>query len=215
MIDAFVYVHITGGAASILAGFVALFARKGEGLHRTAGGAFFVAMFLMCASAFVAAVARGQTINIHVSVTTLYLVATAWATVQRRDGQIGRFEAVALLAALAIGASAVLTAASEAASAPFLYAIAVLTGLSAVFDFSVIIRRGVAGAQRIARHLWRMTFALFVATGSYFLGQPKFVPAVLTQTGLNVVPVIVVIAMLVFWLVRVLLTRWHRSAPAT
>jgi uncharacterized membrane protein len=46
--DALVYLHITAGTFSILAGFVALSARKGERLHRAAGNVFFTAMLIMC-----------------------------------------------------------------------------------------------------------------------------------------------------------------------
>ena len=31
-------------------------------------------------------------------------------------------------------------------------------------------------ARRLARYLWRMCFGLFIASGSFFLGQMKFLP---------------------------------------
>ena len=37
-------------------------------------------------------------------------------------------------------------------------------------------RRSCPAAQRIARHLWRMCFAFFIATGSFFLGQQDILP---------------------------------------
>jgi hypothetical protein len=36
---------------------------------------------------------------------------------------------------------------------------------------------GLRGAKRLARHLWRMRFGLFIASGSFFFGQAKFLRA--------------------------------------
>ena len=57
-----------------------------------------------------------------------------------------------------------------------------------------------------------MCFALFIATGSFFLGQAKVIP-----TPLRIFPVLTVLAMLplvfmVYWLVR-LRKRHQKSTP--
>jgi len=89
--------------------------------------------------------------------------------------------------------------------------------LAAALDLRMITRGGVVGAQRLARHLWRMCTALFIAVMSFFLGQSQVFPYAVRTSGLLAVPGIVVATLLVFWLVRVLFTRKYRSAtpPAT
>ena len=52
------------------------------------------------------------------------------------------------------------------------YVFAVVALIAAASDFSMIHRGGLAGAPRIARHLWRMCLALFIAWGSA-AGQPR------------------------------------------
>jgi len=42
--------------------------------------------------------------------------------------------------------------------------------LAAAGDVRMLVRGGVFGPKRIARHLWRMCFGLFIAAGSFFLG---------------------------------------------
>jgi uncharacterized membrane protein len=210
--DALIYVHITAGTAAILAGFTALFARKGESLHRASGNAFFVSMLVMCTSAFFVAVERAQTINIYASLLTLYFIGTSWTAATRRDGESGRFEAIALVAAIAIATSASLVAGGVSKQwAPLFYGVGGLAALAAFLDVTVIARGGLKGAQRIARHLWRMTFAMFVATGSFFFGQSKFIPAEVKEIYLNAVPPVLVLVLLAYWVVRVLLTRWYRA----
>jgi hypothetical protein len=42
--------------------------------------------------------------------------------------------------------------------------------LAAAGDVRILVGGGVIGAKRIAPHLWRMCFGLFIAAGSFFLG---------------------------------------------
>jgi hypothetical protein len=69
---------------------------------------------------------------------------------------------------------------------------------------------GLAGAQRIARHLWRMCFSLFVASGSFFLGQAKVFPKPIRILPLLAIPALLPLVLLLYWLVRVLFTKWYR-----
>ena len=48
-----------------------------------------------------------------------------------------------------------------------------------------------------------MTFALWIATASFFLGQAKVLPEPMQKLWLLSLPVLVVLAMLVYWLMRV------------
>jgi hypothetical protein len=86
--------------------------------------------------------------------------------------------------------------------------------MAAVCDLRMIRAGGIAGPARIARHLWRMTLALAIANGSFFLGQPRFVPEIFKATGLNFALPLGVVALLIFWLVRVRLPRTPRHRPA-
>jgi len=52
------------------------------------------------------------------------------------------------------------------------------------------------------RHLWRMCFALFIATGSFFLGQAKVFPEELRIFPILAAPVLLVLLAMVYWWVR-------------
>ena len=72
--------------------------------------------------------------------------------------------------------------------------------LAAAGDVRMLVRGGVFGTQRVARHLWRMCFGLSIATVS-FLGQRRVIaflggPKILL---LAVLPLI----LMIFWLIRV------------
>ena len=180
----FLLLHIIFGAISLLSGLAALSVRKGERLHRGFGNVFFGSMLGMSASGALLALMNMERINIVVGVLTFYLVATAWATVKRNEGEFGLFEFLACPVALAIGIWGI-TLGVEAMNSKFGYIdgemipygayffFGSMATLAALLDIKMFISKGVFGKYRIARHLWRMCFAMLIATASFFLGQSQ------------------------------------------
>jgi uncharacterized membrane protein len=215
--------HITAGSVALVAGATALLTRKGAWLHRNAGNAFFIAMLLMSIAGAALAVLKpaAAAFNMMISAITIYMISTSWVTVTRRERASGAFEVAGLLAALAIAASGALLG-MQAMQNPkglggipafLFFAFAAIAAVAAIADVSVIVRGGVAGAQRIARHLWRMSFAMFLATLAFFVGQgAKIFPQWIRDTNLLPVPMLIVLALMLYWLWRVLRTNWWREA---
>jgi hypothetical protein len=145
-------------------------------------------------------------------------------TVARPEGAIGKFETLSLFAALAICAvTAYLwfvasnnptgTVDGQPREALFLFAIS--APIAALGDLKVVLRRGIAGRQRIARHLWRMCLALFIAIGSLLLGQPQVFPEYLRGSLLFIGLTFAPLVLMIFWLLVVRLTkRFKNEAPA-
>jgi len=89
----------------------------------------------------------------------------------------------------------------------------ILFGVAGVVGSAGDIRLGsgpLQGAPRIARHLWRMCFALFIAALSFFIGQAKVFPKPLQVPGLLAIPVLAVLVTMVYWLWRVRARRSDR-----
>ncbi|WP_332773042.1 hypothetical protein [Phenylobacterium sp.] len=216
--------HIAAGGVGLASGFAALAFRKGERLHRIAGTAFFVAMLFMSGIGAVMAVFLPNRPTILVGVLTFYLVATAWMTVRREEGRIGRFE-VAALAIVAVVATLDFIAGWVAAGSPkgamdhipyqMIFVFGGVAALAAVTDLRVIRRGGISGAPRIARHLWRMCVALLIATTSFFLGQQKVLPEVLHGSPILFVPILAPLVLMIFWLFRVRFSKAFAQAPQT
>jgi hypothetical protein len=57
--------------------------------------------------------------------------------------------------------------------------------LAAAGDVRMLVRGAVFGPKRIARHLWRMCFGLFIAAGSFFLGPSNRPLRLLSTVGLG------------------------------
>ena len=75
----------------------------------------------------------------------------------------------------------------------------------------MLARGGISGAQRIARHLWRMCFALFIAAASIFLARPQVFPAVLEKTGVLTFLSLLPLLLMIFWMFRILLAKTYRK----
>jgi uncharacterized membrane protein len=222
--DALRALHNGGGASGLISGVAALTVRKGGRLHRWAGRVFFVSMTAMAAVGATVSPLLSDRVSTVAGIFTLYLLATAWMAVKRRDGGIGRFEVGALTVPVAVAAAGVTFILMQRASPDGMvdgqppqaaYMFAIVASIAALSDLKVILRRGIAGAQRIARHLWRVCFALFIASGSLFLGQPQVFPQPLRDSGLLAVPALAPLVLLIFWMLRVRLTRRFKTPALT
>ena len=60
--------------------------------HRVAGNVFFVSMLGMSSAGLYMALMKSQMGNVFGGALTFYLVATAWATARRREGETGIFD---------------------------------------------------------------------------------------------------------------------------
>ena len=214
------YLHIGGGALGMISGAAALLFRKGGRAHRRAGDVFLVSMLIMAGIGAGVAPFLPERVSVLGGLMAFYLVATGWLTVWRPAGTVGRLEAIAAAGSVGL---VVLTATFGwmAANHPTgtldgqpwqaFVLFGVMAPLAAIGDLRLLRRGGVAGARRIARHLWRMCMALFIAVGSYFLGQPDFLPELIRGTAWVFVPPLATLLLMVYWLVRV---RWWRRSRA-
>jgi hypothetical protein len=177
---------------------------------------------------------RHQPNNIGGGILTFYLIGTAWLTARRRDGETSRFDWVVLLIPFTLGIltwmnglKVVRSGASSQDGVPvgmtfFMGSVILLAGAG---DVRMLVRGGVFGAKRIARHLWRMCFGLFIAAGSFFMGPSnrplrllsavglgQHLSPVLFGTTLYLILTILPLVMLIFWLVRVRFTNAYKGS---
>ncbi len=215
--------HIVAGLTAIVTGYVAIAALKGARLHRRSGTIFVYAMLTLGLTGAIMATLKSQPANITGGVVALYMAATGGLTFRRRDAARPWIDASSMLVALGIAwfsgrlgleASRSATHAINGVPAAPLFVFAGVALLAAVGDLRMIVTGGLRGRQLLARHLWRMSFALFIATGSFFIGQAKVIPKPVRIFPLLAVPAFLPLMLLLYWLVRVSLARrpWARTS---
>ncbi len=215
-------VHIVAGLIGIVSGFTALLAWKGSKLHLKSGIIFVYAMLVLAASAVVMAIDNGQPGNVIAAVLAFYLVLTALLTVRKpARGPWRWLDAGAMGLAFVLAAACFTlfitrglnssTALSNAELAPLYIVFGIVALLAGIGDARVLLARTQKYSQRLTRHLWRMCLALFIAAGSFFLGNAQVFPEVVRSSGLLGLPVLVVVGLTFFWLARLRFTRWRPS----
>ena len=213
-----VLIHIIAGLAAIVAGTVALSAAKGGALHRKSGMAFVGTMGVMASlGAYIASTKLHipfQKFNVMAGIFTVYLIATALLTVRAHPGKRS-MDVAAMLVAAGIATFSLGLAAIGLTQAKFQWfptVPAVIFGtvalLAALGDARMLRAGGLQGKHRIARHLWRMCVALFIATGSFFAGQAKVFPEEYRNAFVVFGPMLLVLAAMFYWWARVLMGRF-------
>ena len=89
-----------------------------------------------------------------------------------------------------------------------------VAALAVAGDVRMLVRGGISGRHRIARHLWRMCFALFIAAGSIFLARQHLFPAFMRKTGALIFLSVLPLLLMIFWLVRIRFANASRRVNA-
>jgi hypothetical protein len=221
-------VHICGGSLGLLSGTAAISFRKGSPRHVLAGKVFVASMLVMAVGAVYLGIVKHQPNNVGGGIFTFYLIGTAWQTAKRMEGETGRLDWVALLIPSALGTltwlngiNVLRSGASSQDGVPvgMTFFMGSMMLLAAAGDVRMLVHGGVRGAKRVARHLWRMCFGLFIAAGSFFLGPSnrplrllssigigRHLPQALFSTGFYLILSVLPLVILIFWLVRVRFT---------
>jgi hypothetical protein len=220
--------HVVAGSLALLSGYVALYSGKGGRVHRKGGMLFVYAMLAMATLGTLIAAGWdvAPLLNVPAGLIAAYLVVTGLTTVRplppgspaARGLAIG-----AMLLALGVGTieltiglSAAVTGSMPNDLPPFPFflfgTIGVLAGAG---DFRILRQGPLAGTRRLARHLWRMSFALLIAAMSFFFGQADELPQALRIPALLALPVLAVLVTLLYWLWRVRARRSLRGLVVT
>jgi uncharacterized membrane protein len=222
------FIHIAAGAVGLISGAIAVFAPKGGYLHRRAGTIFVASMLVTAVFAvYLGFAVPDQITNVFIGTFALYLVATAWMTVRRRQGASRIFEKLALFVSLCLCAPfAILTFQLAAglpplfvSAVPFkgpiliaIYAFTTVLALAAIGDARIAFGGEISDVARISRHLWRMCLALTLATGSGFTnGFARLLPGPYHVPMSFFLPQFVPLGLMIFWMIRVRAAGWRRS----
>jgi len=212
-------IHIAAGGLALVLGAVALLVKKGGTIHRRSGLLFVYAMLVMGISASILG-------NWGAGLMTAYFVGTALTTVRPVSPWTRRINAAALTVAVALALGTIVSGA-KAFNSPHLspggvpfrtigvmsFFLATVMILAAAGDVRIM-RFGIPrGGPRLARHLWRMCFALFIAAGSFFSIRErvaKILPEPFTSGPMRALPILLIFGAMFYWLWRV---RRRRTLP--
>src|SRR6266516_3877838 len=169
--------HFSAALIALMAGTVALSVTKGGRLHKRSGLVFTGATTVK------PLLGAGRGLDV-----ALMILAFTLAAVNYADGVVVWQQPGHMFAGVPAG---------------MILFVATICLLAALGDFRMIGAGGLRGTRRLTRHLWRMCFGLFIATGSFFLGQMQFVPAPMRVVPLLLILAIAPLVLLLYWMWRV------------
>ena len=210
------FFHVLAGTLAVLAGSTAMLTEKGSITHRAAGNLFFVSMLIMGVAGSIIAFHLPQMITFIAGLFTCYLIVTAWLTVKTQPRSRNILDFVTFLAVLCIAVLALYSGYQasnsdngtlDGFSAEPYFFFAGLALFALFLDAIYLYKNGFQGKLRIARHLWRMCFALYIAVGSLFTGPgAQIFPASLQGNWMLSLPEYAVAMAMLIWLAIVLFT---------
>ena len=209
--------HFGTALIALAAGTIAIVVAKGGQWHRKSGTVFTVAMIIAGLFAAGIAIYERKVGSIIGGFFTAYLVFTAFDTVRPLADRRLRMTLMLLAFSFAIAQYVFglmsLANPKMAGGVPvgMIFFLATITLLAAIGDARLLRAGNLKGARRIARHLWRMCFGLFIATGSFFLGQMKFIPRPFHNMALLLGLAIAPLVLLLYWMWRVRIRKQLRG----
>ena len=220
-------IHVVAGGLAIVFGFTALFVKKGGTLHRRGGMLFVYAMLVMGTTASILEFLQGAGVtNVVAAILSIYFVGTALTTVRPASRWTRVINAAALTVAVGLalavivgGVKAVNNPGLSSGGVPFRtigvmsFVLAAALLLAAAGDVRIMRSGMPRGGPRLARHLWRMCFALFIAAGSFFSIRErvaKILPEPFTTGPMRALPILLLFGAMFYWLWRV---RRRRALP--
>src|ERR1051326_3175174 len=216
-------IHIAAGGVAPILCAVALFARKGGTIHRRSGLLFVYSMLALGTTAALLGFRKSPTDgNVFGGLMIIYFVGTALTSVRPVSAWTHRSNVAALIVAVVLalvdiagGVKAFNTTRGFLNGVPFVmyFFIAGVMILAAIGDVRIMRFGGPGGGPRLARHLWRMCFALFIAAGSFFSIRErvaKILPEPFTTAPMRALPILLVFGAMFYWLWRV---RRRRTLP--
>ena len=203
--------HIIAGALAIVSGFVSLTNRKGSQLHMKAGKTFLTSMVAMCVSGAIMSAISGITITLLVSFFTVYLVTTAWRASRRFQQRIHWGDVVGgiLVTSLSVSffyhgqlaANSPSGTIDNIAIGPTPYFVFGFVSLFCAWrDLSFVLNCQRSLKQALPSHIWRISLAMFIATSSFFTGNPQVFPEWFNQSFVSSLPEQIVLLVMIYYL---------------
>jgi uncharacterized membrane protein len=211
------FVHVLCGGLGLLSGYAALYVTKGGTAHRRIGLLFVCAMLTMAVTGLLVSAFEGvaPAINIPTALLTVYLVITSLMTVRPLNAGSRSLDTAVMVMALgiaigcfALGVNAIAQGGRAAGLAYPLFMFGGVALVGSEGDRRTIRAGTLRGAARLKRHLWRMCFALFVASIAFYLG-PNRLPEMLRSPVLRGFGLLVPLLAMSYWLWRL---RGKRAA---
>jgi len=179
------YTHIVFGTMALISGALSFAVAKGSLLHRRSGAVFVTSMVIMATSGDFLAFLAAETLNMVAGLITFYLVLTAYFTVRSPNGNTKSISSLLMIFGFLVGVYAIYTGVTalnndivsiDGNPVQVIIGCGSVAMIASLLDANMLLKRRLTRKWQLVRHVWRIGFAMFIATASFFLGQSQFIP---------------------------------------
>ncbi|MGI9325516.1 MAG: hypothetical protein ACR2PZ_09880 [Pseudomonadales bacterium] len=200
------YIHVGAATLALVAGAVALCARKGAKAHKQSGYVFVASMIVMAIPAGLVSYTTGKPFDVLSSILTCYMVLTGLLafrmSAKRASIALMSLAGLCISGYVAVEIGTIVTDVRDTdAPVGAGYVFATILGLALWGDFRGL-SQSLSPQQVRIRHLWRMSFGLFMATGNLFGVRPHLFPDWMQDSGVLVLLAIAPLLVMVYWRFR-------------
>lgn len=203
--------HLLVGIFALFGGFAAMLLPKGGALHKFSGKIFFYTMLGLCISGIYLTFTRSLQFTFLLAIFSLYLLLTGWYAMARKGTIVNLFDKIGFYAISIIGVSTLILSAlgenlnwyypPSEPSYPSYLIFVVFSGFLAYWDYQLLTAKKLFRSKLLIRHLWRMFFALFIATTIFFGGNSNILPAAFRTELILTLPIVTVLLFMLGWLI--------------
>ncbi len=207
-----IYLHILTGTVALISGALSFAVKKGSNSHKKFGLTFVLSMIVMAMSGAFLAFLATEKLNMVAGLVTFYLVVTAYLTVHPPKNKAMIVHSIFMALGFTTGVYALytgLTALNNGLSSidgnpvQAIIVFGSISLLAAILDIRVIAKGRLKHKWQLVRHVWRIGFAMLIATASFFLGQSQFIPEAMRNIYTLAGPVVLVLCLTAYWVIRV------------
>lgn len=206
------FLHILTGTVALISGALSFALTKGSNSHKKFGLVFVLSMVVMAISGALLAFLATEKLNMVAGLVTFYLVVTAYLTVHPPKNNTIVVHSIFMSLGFTIGVYAIytgLTALNNGLSSidgnpiQAIIVFGSISLLAAALDIRVIAKGRLKRKWQLVRHVWRIGFAMLIATASFFLGQSQVIPEAMRNIFTLAGPVLLVLCSTAYWVIRV------------
>jgi len=196
-------IHIGGGIVALCAGAFAIAVRKGSRPHKRAGYVFVGGMLIMAVPGGVVSFLVDKPFDVMSTWLACYMVLSGWLAFR----SVKKTVAISLMALgggcfigyLLVELYALFTNVRSTDAPPGAgYVFATILGLALFGDYRHRTTDR-STRQKTIRHLWRMCFGLFIASGSFFGARPHLFPDWMQTYGVLLLLSLAPVLVMAYW----------------
>ena len=221
------YIHIFLGLIAIVAGSIALYAKKGQITHIKFGQIFSLTMvvsssigavigLLNYSDLFITFLAGVLSVTLVISGIQTFKSNRQHSLIYERGVAILNVLNYLVILCLALWATRTPNKVLYGFHAEDYFYLSVISLLVLIGDVRYFLFGGVTRPYIVCRHIWRMCIGFFIAVGSAFTGPGmKVFPDYIQKSGVLSVPEIAILIIMFIWLFRVKLLKKIPSIKRT